>query len=164
MVSWKFISICNLKILFPKSCLLRSFLINNNQLEGPIPQTLVNCKYLEVLDFENNKLNDTFPSWLGNLKNLQILVLRSNRFYGHIANPKVASSFSHLRIIDLSNNDFNGCLPTKFFKNLHAIINGSEKKGQVEYLTYGISIYYHKRVEVGVHENLNHFNGYWFFK
>ncbi|XWS10615.1 hypothetical protein CRYUN_Cryun38cG0011900 [Craigia yunnanensis] len=116
------------EILFPKSGLLRSFRIDNNQLEGPIPQSLVNCKDLELLDFGKNKLNDTFPSWLGNLKNPQILVLRSNRFYGHIANPDVVSSFSHLQIIDLSDNDFNGFLPTKLFENLHAIINGSEKK------------------------------------
>ena len=127
------------ELLFPKSCLLRNFRIGNNQLEGPIPQSLINCKDLEVLDLGNNKLNDTFPSWLGNLKNLQILVLWSNRFYGHIANPEVRSSFSHLRIIDLSDNYFNGCLPTKFFENLHAIINGSEKKGQAEYLIYNSS-------------------------
>ncbi|XWS10867.1 hypothetical protein CRYUN_Cryun38cG0034800 [Craigia yunnanensis] len=129
-------SLSHLKILFPKSCLLRSFRINNNQLEGPIPQSLVNCKDLELLDFGNNKLNGTFPSWLENLKNLQILVLHSNRFYGHISNPEVASSFSHLRIIDLSDNDFNGCMPTKFFENLHAIVNGSEEEGQAEYMTF----------------------------
>ena len=123
-----------LAILFPKSCLLRSFHIGSNQLEGPIPQSLINCKHLEVLDLGNNKLNDTFPSWLGNLKNLEIFCLGSNRFYGHIANLEVASSFSNLRIIDLSHNDFNGRLPTKFFKNLHAIINGSEKTGQAKYL------------------------------
>ncbi|XVF78979.1 hypothetical protein PTKIN_Ptkin14bG0181900 [Pterospermum kingtungense] len=114
--------------LFPKSCSLRSFRINNNQVEGLIPQSLVNCK-----------LNDTFPTWLENLKNLQILLLRSNRFYGHIANPKMASSFSHLRIIDLSDNDFSGCLPMKFFENLQSIINGVEKKREAEYMSYEVS-------------------------
>ncbi|XWS10145.1 hypothetical protein CRYUN_Cryun39dG0050000 [Craigia yunnanensis] len=117
-------------------CLLRSLRINSIQLEGPIPQSFANCKDLEVLDLGNNKLNDTFPNWLGNLTNLQILIMRSNRFYGHIANPEVASSFSHLWVIDLSDNDFSGCLPTKFFENLHAIINGIEKKGRAEYMVY----------------------------
>ncbi|XVE53087.1 hypothetical protein DITRI_Ditri02bG0176600 [Diplodiscus trichospermus] len=121
--------------LFPQSCLLRSFHISNNQLEGPIPHSLVNCKYLEILDVGNNKLKDTFPSSLGNLKNLRVLGLRSNRFYGHIANPEAASSFSQLRIIDISDNDFSGRLPTKLFANLHAIIN-SEKKGDAEYMRY----------------------------
>ncbi|XVF78976.1 hypothetical protein PTKIN_Ptkin14bG0181600 [Pterospermum kingtungense] len=119
---------------FPRSCVLRGLRINNNQLEGPIPQSISNCKDLQVLDLGSNNLNDTFPSWLGNLKNLQILSLGSNRFYGHIANPEVPSSFSRLRIIDLSNNDFSGCLPTKFFENLHAIISGVEKKGKAEYM------------------------------
>ncbi|XVF78970.1 hypothetical protein PTKIN_Ptkin14bG0181000 [Pterospermum kingtungense] len=117
---------------FSESCLLRSLRINNNQLEGPIPQSLANCKDFEVLDLGSNKFNDTFPSWLGNLKNLQILFLRSNRFYGHIIDPEFASSFSHLRIIDLSDNDFSGCLPIKFFENLHAIINGV---GKAEYMS-----------------------------
>ncbi|XVF78975.1 hypothetical protein PTKIN_Ptkin14bG0181500 [Pterospermum kingtungense] len=121
---------------FPESCSLRSLRINNNQLEGPIPQSFANCKYFEVLDFGSNKFNDNFPSWLGNLKNLQILFLRSNRFYGHIADPKVASSFSHLRIVDLSDNDFTGLLPTNFFENLHAIINGVEKIGIAKYVGY----------------------------
>ncbi|XWS10146.1 hypothetical protein CRYUN_Cryun39dG0050100 [Craigia yunnanensis] len=124
------------RTFFPKGCLLRSLRINSIQLEGPIPQSFANCKDLEVLDLGNNKLNDTFPNWLGNLTNLQILIMRSNRFYGHIANPEVASSFSHLWVIDLSDNDFSGCLPTKFFENLHAIINGIEKKGRAEYMAY----------------------------
>ncbi|XWS10618.1 hypothetical protein CRYUN_Cryun38cG0012300 [Craigia yunnanensis] len=126
-------------ILFSKNCLLRTFRIGSNQLEGPIPQSLINCKDLKVLDLGNNKLNDTFPSWLGNLKNLQVLVLRSNRFHGNIANYEGASSISHLKIIDLSDNNFNGYLLSKFFENLHAMVNGSKNKGQAEYLTYKFS-------------------------
>ncbi|XVF78983.1 hypothetical protein PTKIN_Ptkin14bG0182300 [Pterospermum kingtungense] len=122
--------------IFPEGCSLRSLNINSNELEGPIPQSLVNCKDLEALQVSNNKINDTFPSWLGDLKNLQILMLRSNRLYGHIPNPEVASSFPRLRIIDLSDNDFSGCLPTKFFENLHAMINGSEKEGKAEYMIH----------------------------
>ncbi|XVF65056.1 hypothetical protein PTKIN_Ptkin09bG0215800 [Pterospermum kingtungense] len=120
---------------FPENCSLRSLRINNNQLEGPIPQSLANCKDFEVLDLGTNKFTDTFPSWLGNLKNLLILFLRSNRFYGHIPSPEVSSSYSRLRIIDISDNDFSGRLPAKFFKNLHAIINGVEKKGKAEYMS-----------------------------
>ncbi|XP_022735334.1 receptor-like protein 12 [Durio zibethinus] len=124
--------------MFRKSCSLQSFRIDSNQVEGPIPQSLVNCLDLEILDLGNNNFIDTFPSWLGKLKNLQVLVLRSNRLYGHIVNPEVvASSFSNLRIIDLSQNDFHGSLPTKIFENLYAMINGSEKKG--EYMGYQYS-------------------------
>ena len=40
---------------------LRSLNLNGNQLEGPLPQSLVNCRHLEVHDLGNNKINDTFP-------------------------------------------------------------------------------------------------------
>ncbi|EOY13407.1 Serine-threonine protein kinase, putative [Theobroma cacao] len=133
------------RTLFPKSCSLISFRINNNQLEGPIPQSLVNCKDLALLDLGNNNLSGTFPTWLGKL-NLQVLGLRFNRFHGHIVNSEVASSFSHLRIIDLSHNEFSGCLPPKLLESLNAISNGYEKKGEVEFMrtgsTYGFSVYY----------------------
>ncbi|WRX28860.1 Leucine-rich repeat - like 10, partial [Theobroma cacao] len=121
------------------------FRINSNQFEGPVPQFLVNCKDLEILDLGHNNFNDTFPVWLGNSNNLQILVLRSNRFHGQIINSEVASSFSHLRIIDISHNDFSGCLPSKFFEGLLAISNGYEKTSEPRYIGYEYSsniVYY----------------------
>ncbi|XVE62982.1 hypothetical protein DITRI_Ditri06bG0163100 [Diplodiscus trichospermus] len=139
------------EVLFPESCSLRSCRISSNQLEGQIPQSLVNCKDLETLDLGNNKLNDTFPTWLRGLKNLQILDLRSNRFYGYIVNPEVASSFSRLRIIDISDNDLSGHLPMKFFKNLLAIINGSEREGEAEYMKFvysNINVYYEESISI----------------
>ncbi|XP_021287624.1 receptor-like protein 12 isoform X1 [Herrania umbratica] len=120
---------------FHKGCLLRSFSIRYNQLEGSLPRSLVNCSELEILDVRNNNLNDTFPYWLGNL-DLQVLILCHNRFYGHIDNFEGRFSFSHLRIVDLSYNDFNGLLSMKFFENLHAIRNGSENKGDSNYMMY----------------------------
>ncbi|XP_017979760.1 PREDICTED: receptor-like protein 12 [Theobroma cacao] len=109
----------------PRMCtdegsLLRSLNLNNNQLEGPMPRSLVDCSELEVLDLGNN-LNDSFPHWLGVLSRLQILVLRSNKFHGPVQNLRGTSFITSLRIIDLSRNEFNGHLPTKFFQNLKAM-------------------------------------------
>ncbi|WRX28473.1 Leucine-rich repeat - like 10, partial [Theobroma cacao] len=118
---------------FAKGCLLRNFHINNNQLDGSLPRSLGNCHDLRLLDVGNNFLNDTFPNWLGNLTQLQVLILRSNRFYGHINNFKVNSSFNRLHIIDLSHNNFIGYLPTKFFENLHAMREEHEKKPEYMY-------------------------------
>ncbi|WRX28243.1 Leucine-rich repeat - like 10, partial [Theobroma cacao] len=121
------------------------FRINSNQFEGPVPLCLINCKDLVILDLGNNNLNDTFPKWLGNLNNLQILVLRSNRFHGQIVSAEVASSFSLLRIIDISHNDFSGCLPSKFFESLLAMSNGIEKITGPIYMRYEYSsniVYY----------------------
>ena len=112
----------------------RSINLNGNQLEGPLPRSLANCKDLEVLDLGNNKINGVFPYWLGSLQNLQVLVIRSNRFQGHIGNHKTNFSFPNLRIIDISNNQFNGPLPRKYFKYLEAMMSMDESKVALNYM------------------------------
>ncbi|XP_012468637.1 receptor-like protein 9DC3 [Gossypium raimondii] len=75
---------------------LRYLALNENQLEGILPLSLINCSELVLLDVANNNLSDTFPHWLGML-------------------PKL------LQMVDLSHNDFTGLLPTEFFQNLKAL-------------------------------------------
>ncbi|KAL5831953.1 hypothetical protein ACOSQ4_017307 [Xanthoceras sorbifolium] len=89
---------------------------------------------LEVLDIGNNKLTDTFPYWLGTLPKLQVLVLRSNKFFGFVRDSEANNSFSKLRIIDLSNNNFNGVLPTRYFASLKAMMNVDVAKSKLEYM------------------------------
>ncbi|XP_062081165.1 receptor-like protein 33 [Humulus lupulus] len=101
---------------------LRNLNLNGNHLEGSLPRSLEYCKNLEVLDLGNNILNDSFPHWLDSLPALRVLVLRSNRFYGSIGKPKIKYPFPELRIIDLSHNEFDGALPTKYFVNFKAMI------------------------------------------
>ncbi|KAL5548525.1 hypothetical protein UlMin_003756 [Ulmus minor] len=101
---------------------LRSLNFNGNQLEGPLPQSLLTCKMLEVLDVRNNKINGSFPYWLESLPELQVLILRSNRFYGPIGNTTTRFPFQKLRIMDLSNNEFTGHLPRKYFERLSAMM------------------------------------------
>ncbi|KAK8972081.1 hypothetical protein V6N11_061889 [Hibiscus sabdariffa] len=119
---------------FGKGCTLQSFRINHNQVEGSLPRSLGNCKGLKLLDVGNNYLNDTFPSWLGNLDQLQVLILRWNRFYGQVNTSNITVSFTCLRVIDISHNNFSGYLPMIFFKNLHAIKEGYEKRDKPEYM------------------------------
>ncbi|GMI79563.1 receptor like protein 43 [Hibiscus trionum] len=116
-------------------CTLQTFQISNNQVEGSLPQSLVNCKDLKLLDVGNNYLNDTFPAWLGNLEQLQVLTLRWNRFHGQVGSSEVTVLFTRLRAVDISHNNFSGYLPVNFFKNLHAIREGYEKKDKPEYMT-----------------------------
>ncbi|XP_030967687.1 receptor-like protein 34 [Quercus lobata] len=113
---------------------IRSINLNGNQLEGPLPRSLANCTYLEVLDLGNNKINGVFPYWLGSLQNLQVLVLRSNKFQGRIGNPKTKFAFPNLRIIDISNNRFNGPLPKKYFEYLKAMMNVEEREVALKYM------------------------------
>ncbi|KAL5766572.1 hypothetical protein ACOSP7_017189 [Xanthoceras sorbifolium] len=89
---------------------------------------------LEILDIGNNKLTDTFPYWLGTLPKLQVLVLPSNKFFGFVRDFEANNSFSKLRIIDLSNNNFNGFLPTGYFASLKAMMNVDVAKSKLEYI------------------------------
>ncbi|MBA0723695.1 hypothetical protein Golax_004252, partial [Gossypium laxum] len=100
---------------------LSHLLLNDNQLEGLVPSSLANSISLEVLNLGNNKLTDRFPCWTVSLPSLQVIILRFNRFYGPLPHSVASTNFSALRIIDLSENDFTGTLPTKLFQNLRAM-------------------------------------------
>ncbi|KAL5735777.1 hypothetical protein ACOSQ2_030565 [Xanthoceras sorbifolium] len=103
---------------------LMSLKFNGNQLEGPLLQSLaiVACKYYAG----NNRIEDSFPHWLATLPDLQILILRSNRFHGPIDDSKTRLPFPKLQILDISHNLFTGNLPTTYFENFKAMIQGGE--------------------------------------
>ncbi|KAH9747317.1 hypothetical protein KPL70_004670 [Citrus sinensis] len=112
----------------------RSLNFNNNELEGAIPQSFINCTKLEVLYIGNNKINDVFPYWLGNLPELRVLVLRSNKLRGSVKGFESKESFHKLRILDLSINNFSGYLPARFFEKLNAMRNVGADEGKLRYL------------------------------
>nr|VDD41558.1 unnamed protein product [Brassica oleracea] len=95
--------------------------VGHNKISGELPRSLRQCTGLEILNVENNLFADTFPFWLNVLPVLKVIVLRSNGFYGPISFPDQDNpSFSQLRIIDISHNDFNGSLPPNYFVNWSA--------------------------------------------
>ncbi|KAJ4717593.1 receptor-like protein 12 [Melia azedarach] len=102
--------------------------LSYNLLQGRIPISLANCTTLEFLNLGNNQINDIFPSWLGALPYLQVLILRANNLHGIIGKANRGCGFPELRIIDISNNEFVGKLPSNFFQCLNAmkIVNKSE--------------------------------------
>nr|TKS00534.1 hypothetical protein D5086_0000182140 [Populus alba] len=107
---------------FSKDNSLEYLNLNGNELEGKIPQSIINCTMLQVLDLGNNKIEDTFPYFLETLPKLQILVLKSNKLQGFVKGPTAYNSFSKLRIFDISDNNFNGSLPTGYFNSLEAMM------------------------------------------
>ncbi|XP_030930475.1 receptor-like protein 9DC3 [Quercus lobata] len=134
---------------FAKGNQLRTLVFNDNHLEGLLPKSLVNCTNLEVLNFGNNNINDLFPHWLEALTTLRVLVLKSNRFYGPIGNHNISGIFfPKLRILNLSQNEFNGLLPRNYFENLNAMMIDEEGNHEPMYL--GKSSYYHDFVVVTV--------------
>ncbi|GKV51740.1 hypothetical protein SLEP1_g58365 [Rubroshorea leprosula] len=128
--------------MFPKGCKIQNFNLHGNQMEGLLPRSLVNCSMLEVLDIGNNNIKDTFPYWLESLPKLQVLILRSNKFHGFVSNTKANSSFSKLRVLDLSNNEFFGPLPVRFIENLKAMVNPLEDDNSAQYMGGSFSYEY----------------------
>ncbi|XP_021281925.1 receptor-like protein 12 [Herrania umbratica] len=119
---------------FMKGCQLKALSFYGNRFEGDLPQSLVNCTSLEVLDLGNNNMKGTFPYWLETLPELQVLVLSSNKFHGLVPKSKAKVPFPKLRVLDLSNNGFVGPLPTWYIENLKAMAYLDEGNGSVRYM------------------------------
>ncbi|KAF3455673.1 hypothetical protein FNV43_RR00313 [Rhamnella rubrinervis] len=96
---------------------LKKLDLSDNQLQGKVPQFLMNCSKLQVLNLGHNQISDTFPFWLQSMPELQVLVLRWNKFYGPIWHPHKFRGFESLHIMDLSFNYFSGRLPSEYFTN-----------------------------------------------
>ncbi|KAJ6376216.1 hypothetical protein OIU77_001062 [Salix suchowensis] len=108
---------------FSKDNSLQYLNLGGNELEGKISLSIINCTVLEILDLSNNKIEDTFPSFLEALSELQILVLKSNKLQGFVNGPAAYdSAFSKLQIFDISDNNFSGPLPTRYFNSLEAMM------------------------------------------
>nr|VDC59186.1 unnamed protein product [Brassica rapa] len=109
--------------------------VSDNRLDGKLPQSLTTCSALEVLNVKSNEINDTFPFQLSSLQKLHVLVLRSNKFHGKLYQSDGAwFRFPQLKIIDVSNNDFLGTLPSDYFLNWTAISSNEDKDRQPHYI------------------------------
>jgi Leucine-rich repeat (LRR) protein len=106
---------------FPEGNKLKMIDFRQNQLQGRLPRSLANCTMLEALNLGHNQVNDTFPFWLGILPELRVLILRSNGIYGAMGNPNSSFDFPNIRIIDLSNNEITGKLPSQYFQTWKAM-------------------------------------------
>ncbi|KAM2060532.1 hypothetical protein ACFX1T_045713 [Malus domestica] len=111
----------DLPSLCPTINSLASVDLSYNQLRGKLPRSIANCTRLVFLNIGNNHISDIFPSWLGALPVLLALILRSNGFHGVIGNPATTHEFPKLCIIDLSNNDFSGMLPSNYFERWNSL-------------------------------------------
>ncbi|PWA91995.1 receptor like protein 48 [Artemisia annua] len=122
-----------------------------NFLEGKIPQSLVNCRMLHVLNLGNNMINDTYPCSLGNNTNLHVLVLRSNRFHGSVHCGEGRHNWSNLHILDIAHNNFNGVVPPEFFSQWRAMTT-VDNRTSTKQLSYIVSqgFYYQDTVTVTV--------------
>jgi Leucine-rich repeat (LRR) protein len=81
----------------------------NNQLSGPIPDSLGNLGSLQMLNLGWNQLNGWIPDTLGNLVNLQELLLNINQLSGWI--PDSLANLGNLRLLWLNENQLSGWIP-----------------------------------------------------
>ncbi|KAK6919745.1 Leucine-rich repeat [Dillenia turbinata] len=116
--------------------------LSYNQLQGQLPRSLAHCKLLQLLILGNNMLVDTFPAWLATLPILQVLVLRHNRLYGSIRNSRSEVAFAKLNIIDVSDNNFTGTLPSNYFKSWRSMMANDKNRSNWKFLTMTSEFYY----------------------
>ncbi|KAL8110658.1 hypothetical protein AgCh_026410 [Apium graveolens] len=88
---------------------LRVLYLQNNELIGPIPESLSDCSNLVSLDLSFNYLNGTIPASLGSLSNLRDLILWLNQLDGEI--PEELMNIKTLENLILDFNDLTGSIP-----------------------------------------------------
>ncbi|PHT99184.1 hypothetical protein BC332_31791 [Capsicum chinense] len=115
-----------------KSKTLAVVSVNQNQLQGPIPRSLLDKQDLQFLTLSQNNFSGQIPSAVCNLKTLIMLDLGSNNLNGTI--PQCLGEMSDLEVLDLNNNRLSGTINTTFTtENRLRIINlyGNKLKGKV---------------------------------
>ncbi|KAF7848746.1 LOW QUALITY PROTEIN: hypothetical protein BT93_L1601 [Corymbia citriodora subsp. variegata] len=80
----------------------------SNQLNGPIPPSLVNLSKLATLYVYNNSLSGSIPPEIGNMTNLEVLHMNSNNLTGPI--PSTLGNLTKLRELYLFSNKLTGCI------------------------------------------------------
>ncbi|GKV48975.1 hypothetical protein SLEP1_g55747 [Rubroshorea leprosula] len=91
--------------------MLESLYLENNLMNGSIPKSLCNLKYLKTLDLSNNMLSGNIPKSLCNSESLGYLDLSNNMLSGSI--PNCWRNDQSFIFIDLSSNNLSGLFPSK---------------------------------------------------
>ncbi|XP_030952035.1 leucine-rich repeat receptor-like serine/threonine-protein kinase BAM3 [Quercus lobata] len=104
--------------LIPKnlSLVLEQLQLSVNEFHGTIPDRIMNCLNLTLIDLSQNRLSGTVPDSIENLAKLEILILSSNNFIGKI--PKGLSSITTLSRFAAYQNHFDGTIPSGITTNL----------------------------------------------
>ncbi|XP_006363779.1 receptor-like protein 12 [Solanum tuberosum] len=115
-----------------KSKTLWDVTLKQNQLQGPIPMSLLNQQSLSYLLLSKNNLSGQIASAVCSLKALTVLDLGSNNLKGTI--PRCLGEMSELWVVDLSNNSLSGAINTTFSigNTLRVIkLHGNKLEGEV---------------------------------
>ncbi|CAN8251502.1 unnamed protein product [Cochlearia groenlandica] len=83
--------------------------ISGNDFSGEIPVKICDLKDLRVIDLSRNRFSGSLPSCINQLKNLERVEMQENIIDGEI--PSSLSSCTELTELNLSNNRFHGGIP-----------------------------------------------------
>ncbi|GLT31282.1 hypothetical protein SLA2020_060290 [Shorea laevis] len=96
----------------PKSLCNSKFLayldLSNNMFSGSIPNCWGNDQLFNFIDLSSNNLSGLFPSTIGLLSFLYVLHLNNNSLYGEL--HMALKNFTSLMVLDLGENKFSGNL------------------------------------------------------
>jgi Leucine-rich repeat (LRR) protein len=92
--------------------MLSTLYLHNNQLVGPLPNSISGLLNLTTLDLNSNFINGTLPSWLFSLPSLVRLDLGGNQLSGEIGEFKSNS----LEYLNLIGNMLLGSIPRSISK------------------------------------------------
>ncbi|TVU07858.1 hypothetical protein EJB05_41230, partial [Eragrostis curvula] len=115
-------------------------LMCNNDLSGPLPETLcANGLLYDIVAF-NNSFSGELPANLGDCVLLNNLMLYNNRFSGEF--PEKIWSFPKLTTVMIQNNSFTGALPAVISFNISRIEMGNNMfSGSVPASATGLQVF-----------------------
>ncbi|XP_019085595.1 PREDICTED: probable LRR receptor-like serine/threonine-protein kinase At1g07650 [Camelina sativa] len=122
---------------------LKTLILRRNCLVGSIPKEW-GSMHLEKLSFLGNRLTGPFPKVLTSITSLRILELEGNQFSGPI--PPEIGNLVNLEELSLSSNSFSGPLPEQLglLKNLHFMrISDNDFTGRIPEFIGNWTMLYH---------------------
>uniref|UniRef100_A0A2N9INQ8 non-specific serine/threonine protein kinase n=1 Tax=Fagus sylvatica TaxID=28930 RepID=A0A2N9INQ8_FAGSY len=102
-------------------CVSFTWLLQNNEITGPIPAELGKLSKLHTLDLSNNFFKGEIPPSLGHLRGLQYMRLNNNSLTG--AFPLSLANMTQLAFLDLSYNNLSGPVPRFAAKTFNIVGN-----------------------------------------
>ncbi|XP_051128687.1 receptor-like protein kinase BRI1-like 3 [Andrographis paniculata] len=101
---------------------LQMLILNNNQITGTLPKSIVNCTNLIWVSLSSNRISGGLPAEIGNLVNLAILQLGNNSLSGPI--PAGIGECRSLIWLDLNSNELTGSIPRELAASTGHIVPG----------------------------------------
>ncbi|XP_039124372.1 probable LRR receptor-like serine/threonine-protein kinase At3g47570 [Dioscorea cayenensis subsp. rotundata] len=121
----------------------------DNNLTGNIPSSIGNLTQLSQIYLSGNRLEGTIPTTLKTLQQIRTLFLFNNRFSGRIPG-EILRQFISLQVLDLSENFFNGTLPSEIGSLINLqqlLLNGNRLSGEIPVTISGCAILEHLNLQ-----------------